>query len=101
MTNVPASNAAHEITTLARVFRIQDIPVSVRCFKVTEHKIRYEIVLDSDGEIAVVDVAAREEQQLIEHIELSAECFAAAIWARKASNETALATARYGDTLEP
>ena len=72
-----------EIESLAQTVTIDEVLVSVRCFRVTQPKLHFEIVLNGRREVAIVDVASSEESLLLERIEQSVKSFAAAIRVRE------------------
>jgi hypothetical protein len=82
MTNGEGPAGGRELPELARSCEIDGIQVTVRTFLVAEPRPRYEVVLSSASQTAIVDIPADEGDALDERIDQALSGFVAAIRAR-------------------
>lgn len=82
MTNGEGPAGGNELPELARSCEVGGIQVTVRAFLVRDPRPRYELVLNGDGQTAIVDVPADEADTLEDRVEQALSGFAAAIAVR-------------------
>ncbi len=81
----PDPESSREIEALAQTFNMHGVLVKAWCFRVTEPKAHFEIVLEGRGESAIVDISLGDEKLLSERIEQAAASFSASLDIRSVS----------------
>ncbi|ACY16776.1 hypothetical protein [Haliangium ochraceum] len=73
----------HELPALAQRCDVDGIQFTARCYRVDSRQLRYEIILEGGGQIAIVDVPRRDGRILDQRIQQALTGFAATILSRR------------------